>query len=273
MEQPLENYKSEVLETHRITYTIPEAALIWCRVSKDQIADIIKKSILLNPDSALQGEIWEHREIPCLRDASEEITKAINSGALPYELDDKSTVVNSEYPFYRRQKILRREFIKWMKDTFPDENLESIFGDTECKTNSVISVEDYQALEAQMGDLKNQIKELEEDNKALEEEGDAMESELFSLIDRVADAGELKKLERNSYSNMVAVLLKFISGDFPHAGIHPSYRQESTLISDIAFHYHNSGCKCLGLSESNLSRKFPKAKSSFEDEFSRKCTK
>ena len=265
MEKPWESYKSEVLEIHCISYTIPEAALIWCRVPKDQIADIIKQSKFLSFGSGKLGEIWEHHKIPCLKDASAEISEAINSGTLPYELHDKPTVVNSKYPFYRRQKILHREFIKWMKDAFPNESTEFIFGDAECNSRSDVSVEDFQSLEKQIVDLNNQIKQLEVDSKSFEEENDAIMNDYLELMEKVEDAGELKKLERTSYLNMIAVLMKFISGTFPNVKNKlPSFQTEAILISKIVSEYYAEGeDQYSGLSEDNLLKRFREARKKF----------
>ena len=139
--------------------------------------------------------------------------------------------------------------------------------------SSTVNIESYQALEAEFDDIKNRYQKLAKKLKAVLREKRTIESDYYSLMDEIANAGELKPLERKCYLNMIAVLLKFISGDFPNVAKHPFYVSKTTLMNDIDYHFCRLGRKCKGLAMSNLSHKFPKARRSLEFDLSRRPRK
>ncbi len=66
--------------------------------------------------------------------------------------------------------------------------------------------------------------------------------------------------ERTTLLNTIAALLEIIAGEAPGVQKHPSFESEAKLIEAIAKHYQGYD----GLSQSNLSRKFPEAKRSLQ---------
>ena len=275
MGQQSDRYTNPALETHHKSYFISEAALLWCNVPKEEILDITKQSNLLTPYPDSPGEIWMNYNIPCLKDATQTITKAIDDGELPWELDHSMTTpIDGGHRLPVRKRISHQELKKWMEKKFSDEKPAFLFSDTESNTNSGISAEAYRILEAERDGLERQIKKIDEDYKTLLGEKETIKSELDSLMDEVADAGELKKLERRSYLNMIAVFLKIVSGDFPEAYKHLPYQKESTLINDIVCKYYvDDGGKYPGLSLRNLPKRFGEARESFKLANSRIRTK
>lgn len=67
--------------------------------------------------------------------------------------------------------------------------------------------------------------------------------------------------EKTTYQNIIAALLDCVNGDIVGIEKHQSFKNESELIKFIASRYHGYP----GLSESNLSRKFPVAKRSLSN--------
>jgi hypothetical protein len=63
-----------------------------------------------------------------------------------------------------------------------------------------------------------------------------------------------------TYLNIIAALLDCIAGNLPNVEKHPSFASEAKLIEAIEQHYKGYS----GLSQSNLSRKFPEAKRSLQ---------
>jgi hypothetical protein len=70
----------------------------------------------------------------------------------------------------------------------------------------------------------------------------------------------LQPRERTTLLNTIAALLGYIAGETPGVEKHPSFESEAKLIEAIAEHYKGYD----GLSQSNLSRKFPEAKRSLQ---------
>ena len=68
----------------------------------------------------------------------------------------------------------------------------------------------------------------------------------------------LSQKSETTYLNIIGVLLEYVSGSFPGVEKHPSFKNETALIALIDEKFKGIG----GLSASNLSRKFPKAKKS-----------
>lgn len=64
-----------------------------------------------------------------------------------------------------------------------------------------------------------------------------------------------------SYLRIIAALLEFIEGSTPGVEPHPAFTNETSLIAELSKHY--SGYE--GLSESNLSRKFPEARQALKN--------
>jgi hypothetical protein len=80
--------------------------------------------------------------------------------------------------------------------------------------------------------------------------------------ERLANIAEkpLGTRAETTYQNIIAALLDCIAGKVPNVGKHPSFKDETQLIKIIDEHYDGID----GLSESNLSRKFPAAKRSLD---------
>lgn len=78
----------------------------------------------------------------------------------------------------------------------------------------------------------------------------------------IAETGQpINSRAEQSYLRIIAALLEFIEGATPGVEPHPSFINESKLIAQLSQCYRGYG----GLSESNLSRKFPEAKRTLQN--------
>ncbi len=121
------------------------------------------------------------------------------------------------------------------------------------------------------GDLPNTVKHpsfatpqllIEIINKHYKGPYDLSESSLYDYVVVKPEDKDIAKndsREKEIYQNLIGVLLECIKGRWPDTVKHPSYRGQGLFINLIVEAYKDSG---YGLSESNLSRKFPKAKNS-----------
>jgi len=71
---------------------------------------------------------------------------------------------------------------------------------------------------------------------------------------------QLHTRTENSYQNIIAILLEYISGKTPSVEKHPSFVNEAQLINTLAEKYKGYN----GISVSNLSRKLPAVRKNFE---------
>jgi hypothetical protein len=85
-------------------------------------------------------------------------------------------------------------------------------------------------------------------------------AERDSLREKVRKAGVPDGRSETTYLNIIAALLECISGSLPKVEKHPSFASEAKLIEAIAANFQGYN----GLSQSNLTRKFPEAKRSME---------
>ena len=123
-------------------------------------------------------------------------------------------------------------------------------------------------LETTRCNLEKEIEVLKEDHKFLLEERETIKSEIDSLMDGNKDA--LNIIEKRSYLNMIAVLLKFIPSNYPKVCENSSYSMPSKLINEIVYNYYIDGeIKYRGLSRENLYKRFGHAVEFFESKDSR----
>ena len=263
-------------KSYYTVYSTPQAAALWCGVPEDQVAKIVNKAELLNISSGSLTHIWTHPGIECLEPNSRAITEAIFNGSLPATDErSKETIIHTRYQDLIPQCFYRRHFKAWLAEKFPNQKPALLFDDVERGT--AISIEEFKEVRAERDDLQKELsriqgdcKEVKERYNNLREEKEAIKNKLDSLMDRVADGAKLKKLERMSYLNMIAVLLKFIPCDYPKACENSSYSKPSKLINEIVYNYYaDEGDKYIGLSLSNLFKRFTEGKGYFESNDSR----
>ena len=265
----------------------------WKGCEKYTVLEAVQLFIGINPTLGLSNiqcskhPEYKYRYIPIRKIFIE----AIKSSQLPAELKTLGVGLAALHhfdlegvKFVMEESFVYREDIKaWLhRDGIPSEFFEEY--DTpgyldQKREHHVprippvrVSEEDYRKLKDEIVDLKEQIEETNKANKTLQEQNENIGRQLDSLIEEVADAGpdKLKTLERKSYLNMIAVLLKIVSDDFPEAERHLPYNKDSKLINDIVYKYFEcDGVKYHGLSPRNLSKRFKEARESFESESSR----
>lgn len=254
MSQPWESDNCAAVKAHYAVYSIPQAAALWCGVSEDQVAEIVKEATQLST-TGLGRSIWRHPEIPCLEPRSRAIAEATEDGSLPHGREDGKTVTG-EHVAHERRHFYGRDLKKWMEKAFPNEKPAFLFDDIERSSHTAINADAYRSLKADCDTLKQRLEKAKCEFKRLRDEKEAIKSErdsLKAMVDKMGAPGERAEA---TYQNIIAALLDFIAGNFPGIEKHPSFTSESKLIEAIDEHYRGYA----GLSKSNLSRKFPEAK-------------
>lgn len=88
----------------------------------------------------------------------------------------------------------------------------------------------------------------------------ALQEQLFE--DSFDPSKGMSPRSETTYQNIIAALLDCIAGNLPSIDSHPSFPSEAKLIETIDHYFDGYS----GLSKSNLSRKFPEAKRSFQSQ-------
>ena len=97
--------------------------------------------------------------------------------------------------------------------------------------SSTVNIVSYQALEFELNDIKNRYQKLAKKLKAVLREKRTIESDYYPLMDETEDASDMETYERRCNLNMIAVLLRFISGDFPNVAKHACYLNKTILMT------------------------------------------
>lgn len=152
-------------------YTPLEAALRWCELIAHE-AEILTRAAgePIPPVGAFPH--W-----PCLRANAEKIMDAIINRDLPYGRDGKS-VPPGETVNKARLTVRHTDLKAWMAKHYPDQAPPFLFDEIERTTHAKITVEAWQALQADRDALKARLEKAEawweQEGKGLKAERDAL---------------------------------------------------------------------------------------------------
>lgn len=171
-------------------YTPLEAALRWCGLIAHE-ADILTRAVgePIPPVSAFPQ--W-----PCLRANAEKIMDAILNHELPYGRDGRS-VPRGEQVNKARLTVRHTDLKAWMAQHYPDQTPPFLFDEIERTTHAKITVEAWQALQAERDALKARV-----------EKAEALYRDKWSKLEAEAkrQADEPSPKSRNAYLRTIAAL-------------------------------------------------------------------
>lgn len=185
-------------------YTPLEAALRWCELIAHE-ADIL---------GATDGEpippAGAFPQWPCLRVNAEKIMDAILNHDLPYGRDGRSVPLGEQVN-KARLTVRHTDLKAWMAQHYPDQTPPFLFDEIERTTHAKITVEAWQALQAERDALKARV-----------EKAEALYRDRWSKLEAEAKqlAGEPSPKSRNAYLRTIAVLGHALIGGStgqPHA--------------------------------------------------------
>ncbi len=233
-------------------YRPVEAALRWCGLIGYE-AEIL---------AALHGgcdipKTGQFPRWPCLQANTERILDGIMHGNIPHGRDGK-TVPANEHVRGDRLTVRHTDLREWMAKYYPDQKPAFLFDEIERKTHAAFNADSFRALQADRDALKARIEKAEEWAKVIIAEKNTLIAERNSLREKADKAGVPDERSETTYLNIIAALLDCIAGTLPKVEKHPSFASEAKLIEAIAANFQGYS----GLSQSNLTRKFPAAKRS-----------
>ncbi len=258
MNQTWESDNCASMRAHYAVFSIPQAAALWCGVPENILNTILNEVQPLS-GTGLGRSIWIHPAVPCLEPRSRAIAEAIENGELPHGREDGQTVEDGHVA-YERRHFFGRDLKQWMEKAFPNEKPSFLFDDLEQSSHTAISADAYRSLKAEHDKLEKRVENAKTEFKKLLNEKNSMESEnksLKAMVDKLGSPGERAE---TTYQHIIAALLECVAGNIPGIEKHPSIINETKLIELISQHFQGYS----GLSQSNLSRKFPEAKRSIK---------
>ncbi len=239
-----------------------EVAIRWCGLIQHETM------ILSAVGEDVMPRLGQFTQWPCLRANTEKIIDAILHGDLIYGRDG-SPVPKGEQVAKHRLTIRHADLKAWIISNYPDQKPAFLFDEIERTTHAAINADSFLALQVERDALKARIEKSIEVYRNLKQECDTIASERDSLRKMVDDftaklqsAGAPGERAETTYQNIIAALLDCIAGNLPNVEKHPSFESEAKLIEAIDEHYRGYG----GLSQSNLSRKFPEAKRNLKNQ-------
>ncbi|MDV7210134.1 hypothetical protein [Azotobacter beijerinckii] len=171
-------------------YTPLEAALRWCGLIVHE-ADILARTVGEPIPSVSAFPQW-----PCLRANAEKIMDAILNNEIPYGRDGKS-VCPGEQVNKARLTVRHTDLKAWMAKHYPDQTPAFLFDEIERTTHAKITVEAWQALQAERDALKARL-----------EKAEALYRDKWSKLEAEAkqQAVEPSSKSRNAYLRTIAAL-------------------------------------------------------------------
>jgi hypothetical protein len=184
------------MKAHYAVYSVPEASALWCGVDKDQVKKILSEVVKLSETGFGRG-VWLHDDIPCLEPRSRAIAEAILSGALPHGREDGVTVDSNDVVAAERRRVLGRDLKCWMELEFPNEKPEFLFDDIERNSHSEITLEAYQALQADRDALKLRVEKAKTAYTQLRNEKTIVENELKEVKKQLSGCDHIKAIKNS----------------------------------------------------------------------------
>ena len=259
VKKPWESDECAALTARYSVYSIPKAAALWCGVSEEEIDTIVNECSQLS-DSGIGRSIYVHPYISCIQPRSRFIAEAIENGVLPHGREDAKPVDKADHVAYERRHIFGRDLKDLIMRELPNEKPAFLFDPQERLIGSGITLQDYQTLEAANKALKSRVDQAIVEYTKLKNERDKLKAELDQITPQLDNEKKLNPRSELCHQRIIGALLSYIKGEIHGAEPHPSYKSDAALIALLSDMYQGYD----GLSQSNLSRKFPEAKRSLE---------
>lgn len=149
----------EQVKAYSNSYTVPQAALLWCGAPPEEIDELLKHAEPTSPTSEYGKHVLKIKDFPCFEIRCPAIQHAINEGQLKVGSDGGPTFfANGTTAVAYSRRTLRREDLKeWIAKEFPNDKPSFLFDEIERNTHPAITADTYQALIAERDKLKAEL--------------------------------------------------------------------------------------------------------------------
>jgi hypothetical protein len=244
--QPWENCNAEKLPY----YTAVQAGIRWCGLTKyeDEILETMRE----------KGDGVKFSQWPCLQPRIAELRYAMRIEEIPHGVDGNPKF-DGQARSESRWTMTHADLRRWFKENASQTEWPAfLFDEIERGTHSSFTAEAVQAIKLERDAARAELARLKADAQGKDFQIAAMEKQIAALKVEIEKAGVPGQRSETTYLNIIGALLEVIEGSVPGFGKHPDYEGGTNLSVAIATHFQGFS----GLSQSNLSRKFPEAKRS-----------
>jgi hypothetical protein len=236
-------------------YTPVEAALRWCNLIANEVLIIERVGHDVLPGVGMFPQ-W-----PCLRVNAEKILDAIHNEEIAYGRDGK-TVAPGEQVAKHRLTIRHSDLKAWMAKYYPNQKPSFLFDTVEQQVHSSITVESYQALQAENKRLNIRLTNAVETFQQQKQQIVELQGENGSLKQMVEkDIGAIDSRSERSYLNIIGALVQLILSHSPAGKKHSVFDNQAAVVSALLA-YHGGK---YGISPTNLEKKFAEANRSIKE--------
>lgn len=236
-------------------YTPVEAALRWCNLIAHEVLILERVGFDVLPGVSMFPQ-W-----PCLRVNAEKILDAIHNGEIAYGRDGKA-VKPGEQVAKHRLTIRHSDLRIWMSKYYPNQKPSFLFDNVEQQLHSGITVEAYQALQAENKRinlrLTNAVKTFQQQKKEITELQGERDS-LRHMVDNSAHKIDLRS--ETTYLNIIGGLLSLMLGTSPSGKKQSDFINQGAIISAMLAHFEGVP----GISVRTLEGKFSEANKSLKN--------
>jgi hypothetical protein len=250
--KPWENDSCEAVQAYFTVYRVPVAAALWCGIPVADVEDHLSQC-----QEVVKG-ILKHPYIHCLEPRCRAIHDAIVKGLLPCSRENGKVVPTQEHVAADRRHVSRQHLKDWIAATFPTDKPEFLFDAVERNVHPAISVEAFQALQADRHALEAKLETARDEYRKLRDERNQLSGDLQALQEQTQHPKLPGPRSETTYLNIIGAMLAVMLNKNSAGKANSVFENQSAVISNIVAHY---GAKP-GISQRNLEEKFSEAKRS-----------
>ena len=233
-------------------YRPVEAALRWCGLIEHEV------EIMAKVGSSPVPELTDFPQWPCLRANAEKIYDAMLNGELPFGRDGKK-VEADDHVAPNRRTVRHTDLKLWMAQHYPDQKPPFLFDEVERTTHASISVETFQALQAERDALKARLDRAVDVYRSTKEQLGQITAERDALLlskERLGQVSDPRSevAHLNVIGGLVTLMLSTSPGGNPQSVFKDQAAIIDALLANFGSHY--------GIAKRTLEEKFSAANKS-----------
>lgn len=182
-----------ILQATHTIYSVPEAAALWCRIQKDRVQAELNRATPVGNSTAMGRATLRHPSIPCLEVRIRAMHQAIDNGTLDSCREDGQK--SDGHIAYERRHVYGQDLKEWAKHLVPNERPAFLFDDLERQAHGTVTVEAFQALQAERDALRAQRDKNAQDRDEKDRIIQALE-QMISKKQSDNDETEVRRLQR-----------------------------------------------------------------------------
>jgi hypothetical protein len=269
MKEPWENDSCEQVRALYQSYTVPQAAMLWCGVPSKEVDHHLKFAKPTSEASSYGQHVLKHPYIPCLEARCRAIHDAIINNELKVGRDGGNTFfIKEQHIAFPRRTVKSVDLKEWIASKFSDEKPVFLFSEIERNTHPAINAESFRALQvdliAKTTALENMTKNLENTTKKLDAvlgERDSLAGMVDGYIEKLKKRDAPTERAETTYQNTIGGLLQVMLGKSPSGISHSVFRKQTDIINALLAHHGNKP----GITQRTLEEKFAAANRSLSE--------